>query len=402
MLYQFADCVLDEQAFALIKAGSVQSVEPQVFDLLVFFVQNAGRLITRDQLIDAVWSGRIVSESAISARISAARNAVGDDGKRQSIIRTVPRRGFQFVATLSTEPSPQKDTTSREIANPVRPSSTHRPKIRFATANDGVKIAYAVSGSGPPLVHVSHHPTHLELDWEEPTERAWCDRLGETHTLIKLDQRGCGLSDLDVEDFSTERSAKDVRAVADELGLDHFALLGNSSGVMIAVEFAARYPDLVSQMVLIGGYVDGRSVRESGTASDDHEVILKMVKAGWGTPDSAFVSGYLSVYMPTATPEQLQHIAHNLQNSCPIENEIAGRQFYNQHSIANLLGNVKTPTLVMHSKGDEVHPISQGQKLAKGIANAQLVVLDSRNHFPLPQEKSWIAMCDIVEEFLTA
>ena len=144
----------------------------------------------------------------------------------------------------------------------------------------------------------------------------------------------------------------------------------------------------------------GRSVRNGAAAQGEQETILKMAEEGWETPDSAFVYGYLSVYFPTATQEQLRPIARNLQNSCPKENEVLGRDFYNNHSIAGLLERVKTPTLVLHSKGDEVHPLSEGQKLAKGIANAELAVLDSRNHNPLPQEECWQIMFDLIEDFL--
>lgn len=200
MLYHFADCTLDDENFTLTRGGEVQSVEPQVIDLLIFMVQNDGVLISKDELIDKVWAGRIVSDSAISARIAAARRAVGDDGKIQSCIQTVSRRGFQFVADVSKG----NETTGHSKQHQIQPT------IRYATADDGVKIAFAVSGNGPPLVRLAHHPTHLELDWSEPAARRLFDSIGETHTLIRIDQRGCGLSDLNVYDFSTDRSAKSL------------------------------------------------------------------------------------------------------------------------------------------------------------------------------------------------
>ncbi len=390
MHYRFADCVLDDAAFTLTRGGETQSIEPQVFDLLHLLVRNAGSLISRDRLIDAVWSGRQVSDSAITARIAAARRAVGDDGKAQAIIRTVPRRGIQFVAEVE-----QNDAESSAVSN-ISP----RPTVRYATADDGVKIAYATSGNGPPLMRAAHHPTHLELEWAEPTERPFFDRLGETHTLIRVDHRGGGLSDLEVDDFSASRSAEDLKAVADSLGIDRLALLGCSNGAMVAIEFAARYPQRVSGLILLGGYVDGRSVRDGGSSGGDRDAILKMAEEGWETPDSAFVAGYISIYLPTATQEQVRRIARDLQNSCPVENEIRGREFYNNHSVAGLLEEVGVPTLVLHCRGDAVHPLSEGQKLAKGIPGAQLVVLESRNHYPLPQEDCWQTMMTMMQEFL--
>ena len=151
-------------------------VAPQVFDLRLTPVRKPGAVLTRDGLIEAVWGGRIVSDAAISARVSAARRAVGDDGTRQGIIRTLPRRGFQFVADVSGE-----EDGRAKIAEGLTP-----PKVRYATAEDGVKIAFAVSGSGPPLMRVAHHPTHLELDWAEETERAFFEQLCQDTVMLTM------------------------------------------------------------------------------------------------------------------------------------------------------------------------------------------------------------------------
>ena len=129
-------------------------------------------------------------------------------------------------------------------------------------------------------------------------------------------------------------------------------------------------------------------------------VILDMAKAGWETPDSAFISGYLAVYFPTASPDTLLRIARNIQNSCPIENEVRGRDFFNNLSIADTLGKIRAPTLVMHSRGDVVHPLSEGQKFARGIADAELMILESRNHYPAPDEQSWHTMIAAMLAFM--
>ena len=390
MRYEFSGCILDTEAHSLSRNGEAEPIEPQVFDLLHLLLKNAGSLVTKDHLIEAIWGGRIVSESAISARIAAARKAVGDDGKRQAIIRTVARRGLQFVAELSQE----------STSEPAVSSLSQNPRIRYATADDGVKIAFAVSGSGPPLLRVAHHPTHLGFEWAVSIDRALFDALGEGHTLIRLDQRGSGLSDLNVDDFSTSRKAKDIKSVVDTLGLDHIALFGSSSGAMSAVEFAVMYPEYVSHLITLGGYVDGRSVREGLAEATTEDAILSMAKAGWETPDSAFVSGFLSVYFPTASPELVRELATYVQNCCPVENEILGRDYFNQHSVADLLDEVRAPTLVMHSRGDAVHPLAEGQKLARGIVDAELMVLESRNHYPLPDEQSWHTMIAAMLAFM--
>ena len=100
MRYVFADCVLDTESHGFARGGQSVALEPQVFDLLQVLAENAGKLVTKDALIAAVWGGRIVSEATISSRINMARSAVGDSGKAQAIIQTVPRRGFRLVAPV--------------------------------------------------------------------------------------------------------------------------------------------------------------------------------------------------------------------------------------------------------------------------------------------------------------
>jgi len=391
MKYCFADCILDEKTHSLTKGGVLQSVEPQVFDLILYLVQNAGILISKDQLIDAIWAGRIVSDSAISARISVARGVLGDDGKRQTIIRTVPRRGFQFMATV-TRPEAHKPRSETL-------QSTGQT-IRFATADDGTKLAYATSGTGPPFFYIAHFPSHLELAWNEKTERVLFDQIGESQTLVRMDYRGSGLSDLDVTDLSLPRCAEDMKAIVDALGLGRVPIFGTSSGAMIAIEFAVKYPEHVSQLIVLGGYAEGRSARAGGNDPDRKDTIYEMAKEGWDTPKSAFISGYLSIYMPTATNEQILSLAEMLQNSCPEKSALLARQASNNHSVLPLLDKVKAPTLVLHCEGDTVHPLAQGRKLARGIPDAQLLPLDSRNHYPLPQEESWQVMMEAIKAFV--
>ena len=168
---------------------------------------------------------------------------------------------------------------------------------------------------------------------------------------------------------------------------------------MIAVQCAARFPERVSKLATLGSYAEGRSVR-AGTAPDGSDVILKIATEGWTTPDSAFMSGYMAVYFPTASQNKLRRLAQNVQASCPVENEIAGRSFFNGHLVGPLLDQIDVPTLVMHCREDAVHPLSEGMKIARGIANAELMILESRNHYPLPDEPAWQNMVDGLLEFL--
>jgi len=104
MIYRFADCGLDTERRELQRAGQVVPLEPQVFDLLVLFAERPDKVVSRDDLIKSVWGGRFVADTTIDSRIAAARRAIGDNGLLQALIRTVPRRGFRFVGTVSVEP----------------------------------------------------------------------------------------------------------------------------------------------------------------------------------------------------------------------------------------------------------------------------------------------------------
>ena len=169
--------------------------------------------------------------------------------------------------------------------------------VRFCTAADRVRLAYAVHGSGPPLVRVATWLSHLELDWESPVWRHWLERLGERHTLLRYDERGCGLSDTNIGDPSVDVWAGDLETVVDAVGLERFALLGVSQGAAIAVAYAARHPDRVSGLVLYGGYARGRRFRGQ---DEEEDAIVGAIRAGWKAPNPA--AGSSSTRGNGATP----------------------------------------------------------------------------------------------------
>src|SRR5205814_2172535 len=144
---------------------------------------------------------------------------------------------------------PSLQTSRREQYGPRM-----KQHVRFCTATDGARLAYDLHGSGSPLVRVATWLTHLELDWESPVWRHWLERLGERNTIVRYDERGCGLSDANVENLSVDTWVGDLEAVVDAVGLERFALLGVSQGGAIATAYAARHPERVSELVLYGGY----------------------------------------------------------------------------------------------------------------------------------------------------
>jgi len=152
-------------------------------------------------------------------------------------------------------------------------------RIRFCTAPDGVRLAYSVHGSGPPLVRAATWLTHLDLDWESPVWRHWLHGLGNGQTLVRYDERGCGLSDRDVGDLSVAAWAADLETVVDAAGLDRFSLLGVSGGAAVAVEYAARHPERLSHLVLYGGFARGRRLRGPEDRLQQ-EALVSAIRAG--------------------------------------------------------------------------------------------------------------------------
>lgn len=391
MRYKFSSCVLDTDSHILLRDGEPIKIEPQVFDLIHLLVRNAGALVTRDQIIDEVWGGRIVSESSISARIFAARAAVGDSGKKQDLIKTVTRRGLQIVVPVSTDSEPK----SRAIS-----SRAYRQTVRFATSQDGSKIAYATSGGGPKVVRAGHFLTHLEMDWRSLIWRPYIDALGEDHTLVRYDQRGTGLSGRMLTNVDLDSHVADLEAVANAAEIDRFPLVALSQGVPVAIRFAALYPERVSSLIVYGGYTEGRALRDGGQSNEAADAMMTLMREGWGKPESAFMVAFTSLFCPGASQEQLSDLVKMQLASASPENAGLIRNSIDRFSVVDQLESVQAPTLVIHSRNDSVHPLSEGHKLASSIPNAELVVLDSSNHILVPSEPAWTEWAKNTQEFL--
>src|SRR5436853_1944556 len=181
MILSFGEYTIDVERRELMRAKVPVHVEPQVFDLLVYLVDNCERVVSKDDLIASVWHGRIVSDSTLTSRINAARKAVGDSGDEQRIIRTLARKGFRFVGTVVESQDAAAGSTSAPIPPP--PPSL-RQEIHFCTAADGVRIAYAEVGSGPPVVKAANWLNHLEYDWQSPIWSHLLREIAADHRVI--------------------------------------------------------------------------------------------------------------------------------------------------------------------------------------------------------------------------
>lgn len=396
MIHRFSDCSLDSARHEFRRSGELVHLEPQVFALLRLLAESAGDLLTRDAMVEAVWGGRIVSEATIAARISAARHAVGDDGRRQDVIRTVTRRGLRLVVPVETCESGQGEAPPQGVP-------AHHPArqvIRMTESADGTGIAWAASGEGPALLRAGHWLSHLELDWDSPVWRPILDRLSHRRRLIRYDQRGTGLSDRDCGAITLDSCVEDMGAVADAAGLDRFAIYAVSQSVPVAIAFAARHPERVRALVLHGGFVRGSLLRDGSDGAAMTETFLQLIRSGWGKPGSAFMTAFSTIFMPEATRDQIDSfIEMQLQSASP-ERAVELRRAIGLFDVGDLLDKVRCPVLVSHARDDAVQPFEEGRMLARRIPDARFAVFESRNHIMVPQEPGWSAMLDAVDDFL--
>ncbi|MGU3499267.1 alpha/beta fold hydrolase [Mycobacterium sp. C31M] len=375
-VWRFGEFVLDTKRYELRRDGAVVHVEPQVFDVLTQLVSHHDRFVGKEELFDAVWGGRFVGEAALTSRIKAARRALGDDGESQRFIRTVRGRGYQFVGTLiAAQP-------------PVPPAP--RQHIAFCRAADGVRLAYAEVGQGPPLVRAANWMTHLGYDIESPVWRHWVRDLAAAHTFIRYDERGCGLSDWDAEDFTFDDWVTDLESVVEALGLDRFPLLGVSQGGAVAVAYAARHPDRVTHLVLCGAYARGRAVRAVGEDEKRAAALdLELARVGWGRDDPAFRQVFAAQFQPDGTRADWEAFDHLQRRTTSPENAVRFLDEFGRIDVRDEAQRVSCPTLIMHSADDRRVPMRYGEELATLIPDSRLVALHSNNHLLTESEPAW-------------
>ncbi|MGZ5363604.1 MAG: alpha/beta fold hydrolase [Mycobacterium sp.] len=396
-VWRFENFVLDTQRYELRADGEVIRVEPQVFDVLTQLVSHAHRFVSKEELLDSVWGGRFVTEAALTSRIKAARRALGDDGESQRFIRTVRGRGYQFVATLTADGPPPPPP---EAAVPDEPPPP-RQHIAFCRAADGVRLAYAVAGEGPPLVRAANWMTHLGYDIESPVWKHWVRDLSENRQFIRYDERGCGLSDWDATDFTFEDWVADLESVVEALDLERFPLLGVSQGGAVAVAYAARHPERVSRLVLCSAYARGRAVRASGEDEKRAAALdLELARVGWGRDDPAFRQVFAAQFLPDGSRSDWAAFDQLQRRTTSPENAVRFLEEFGRIDVRELARDVSCPALIMHSRDDHRVPLRFGEELASLIPDSRLVELSSNNHLLTASEPAWQVFRAEIDEFL--
>lgn len=278
-----------------------------------------------------------------------------------------------------------------------------RQHVRFCKSFDGVEIAYAVSGNGPPVLMLPSWLSHLEYQWRSVAWHPWLEALSERYRLIRYDPRGCGLSDRNVDDLSFEAWVKDAAAVADAAGHEAFSLIGICQGGAIAMAYASRHASRVNRLVLYGTYARGRDRRGSIPLEPEKaKVMLEMLRLGWGQEDSAFMRAFATQFQPEGGIEHLRSWCELQRRATSAENAVRMTEVMFDIDIRDLAAGISCPTLVAHPDRDAVVPIEEGRLLARTIPGAQFLSLDSPNHFILPDERAWTVFREALHAFLPA
>jgi pimeloyl-ACP methyl ester carboxylesterase/DNA-binding CsgD family transcriptional regulator len=271
--------------------------------------------------------------------------------------------------------------------------------IRFARSADGVGIAYAVHGSGPPLLIDACWLSHLQFDWESPVWRHFLVEMGKFATIIRYDERGHGLSDAGVTDHGLEARVADLEAVVEDAGLDRFALMAMAQGGPVAIEYAARHPERLTRLVFYGSYAGAQ------TAATPEELELDaaydaLIKVGWARPTSEFRRVFSSMMIPGGSEEQMRWLDDLQRRACDTETAVISRAQRKVTDSTWRLPELDLPTLVIHSRGEQMIDFRHARHLASNIRGARLVGLDSDNHIVLADEPAWPVLVREVRDFL--
>lgn len=276
-----------------------------------------------------------------------------------------------------------------------------RQRIGFCRTQDGTRIAHATTGTGRPLVRVGPWLTHIELDWDSTVWRPWLEAFSDQRMLVRFDLRGSGLSDRRVEKISLDAWIQDLESVVDSLGLDQFPLLGMCQGGAIALAYADRHPDRVSQLILYDSYLSGGLTDDGPPEMAEQAPVLgEMIRVGWGRDISAFRELFANLLMPDAPPEVsrwFSEIHHSTASA-----EAANRMWHAFHrfEVTREAAGVEAPTLVLHVKGDAMVPFDAGRRVAAEIPGARFVPLEGRNHILFPWDAAWQQFLDETQRFL--
>jgi len=272
--------------------------------------------------------------------------------------------------------------------------------IRFCTTADNVKLAYAMSGKGPPLVMPATWLSHLDHQWKSLAWQPWLETLSRKYTLLRYDSRGCGLSDREVAELSFEGWIRDIEAVVDAARFRQFDVLATCWGGSIGIEYAARHPDRVNRLVLYGAYALGRLRGDQAIEAEQARLLLDLTRLGWGKENHAFCRVWGSYFQPGGTLAHFRSWAEQQALSTSADTAVRLLQVGWQTDVRAAARKVKCPTLALHVARDTVVPVEVGRQLATLIPDCRFVQIDGENHMPLADEPAWQQIVAEIDKFL--
>jgi DNA-binding winged helix-turn-helix (wHTH) protein/esterase/lipase len=369
MIYSIGSYLIDKTRFELSRDGQILPVQPQVLELLIMLIDNRDHVVSKDELLDKVWKGRIVSDTTLSSRIKTARQVIGDDGSRQEYIKTIHGRGFRFVGKVEAHAAPADDRA------PERSSAVDRPATRYAKSGD-IHVAYHLFGDGPVnLVVTPGFVSHIDNYWDDPHLADWLSRLaGRAHVAV-FDKRGTGMSDRVGALPGMDERMDDVRAVMDAVGFDTAFIMGISEGGSLATLFTAHHPERCDGLILCGSFAQFKHWFPDEASLQG---LFDYIESDWGSgkslpqfapsmaDDPAFMYWWGKFERLGATPGAA----------------IALMKMNSQIDISDVLPSVQVPTLVIHRAGDVLIDVEGGRYLAGHIADARYLELSGSDHLP--------------------
>ena len=407
--YRFGSFELAPAVRELTTDGRAIHLEQQVFDVLVHLVANRDRVVSKEQLLDEVWGDRFVSESAISSRIKSARQAVGDDGQRQAMIRTVRGVGFRFVAEVEELGGQPTDDGPGPGHGHDHDHDDHEvgrldPRIWFVPVSGSRSLAAGETGTGRCLVKAATWMTKVDSDdGHNPIWGHWVRALSRRFRYIRYDPRGCGLSDRDLsgQDLTDiDLWVDDLARVIDSVGEETVALLGVSQGGPVALTYAARYPERVSHLVLYGTYARGMNRRGDRAQSEQASLQVDLARAGWAIENEVFREVFARQFVPEAQMQEIDWFNDQLLLTTSADNAPVLERSFHDLDVSDLASRLTVPTVVLHADGDRAVPFSEGRHLAGLVPGARLISLRSRNHVLLQRDAAFARFVDEVDAFV--
>jgi pimeloyl-ACP methyl ester carboxylesterase len=379
--YLFDKYLLDVDERRLLRDNEEIRLRGKLFDTLRVLVENAGKLVRKDAFMESVWPDSVVEDNNLDYCISQLRKVLHP----AKFIETVPRHGYRFVTEVTTGQAqaelPQSKSAAQEGDVPDQ-------QVEFFTTSDGVRLAYNIGGRGPALVRTIHWLNHLDFEWKTPLQRQWISEVMRHNTFLRYDQRGSGLSDWNVDDFSFERTVQDFEELVDAVGLEKFAILGGCQGGAVAIAYAVRHPERVTKLIINGTFANGWPAPAPG-AEKNLDAMLTLIRSGWGRDNPAFRQLWTTLFKPDANPAEVVWLNELQRISSSPENAARMMAEFPKIRVLDMLPKISCPTLVLHSRDDGAVPVQEGRLIAERIRGARFVELPGRSHMVGPSDGAW-------------